>query len=210
MSTKTKARGACSRALLVGLLLLVLLMGCYASLTLAGSILIVGDPLRRADALVLLSGGDQARVEEAVRLYKDGYAGLFVLTRTGEVAPGLGTASTQTLRKDVLALGVPSDGIVETQSNADSTYTEAVAVRDLLEERGGIDSCIIVTDPYHTLRTRLVYGEVFRGTHIQIIVRSVRSYWYRSSTWWLSAEGWRVTFSEYTKLAAFLLGVKGN
>ena len=51
--------------LLPGLLVLA-----YLVLWAAGAFLVVGDRTQPVDVIVLLSGGDETRLEEAVRLYK--------------------------------------------------------------------------------------------------------------------------------------------
>jgi uncharacterized SAM-binding protein YcdF (DUF218 family) len=74
----------------------------------------------------------------------------------------------------------------------------------------GFNSMIVVTDPYHSFRTRLIFREVFRGSGKSIRVRPSSGHWYRSTTWWLSAQGWEATLTEYIKLAGFLVGFRGD
>jgi uncharacterized SAM-binding protein YcdF (DUF218 family) len=179
----------------------------YLLLSLAGGILIVGDPLRKSDVVVLLGGGDQQRLEEAVQIYQDKDAGLIVLTNTGEVDPRFGIPYTTLQTDAAVALGVPTGGIVYTDSHGNSTYEEAVAVRKLLTQSGRVTSAIIVTDPYHTLRTRLIYRDVFKDTNILVSIRPVRNHWYKTTTWWHSRLGWETTLTEYAKLFAYFMGV---
>ena len=35
----------------------------------------IADPLEKADAIVILSGGDEPRMQEAISLYEEEYAG---------------------------------------------------------------------------------------------------------------------------------------
>ena len=73
--------------LIVGALLLELV------LTALGGILIVSDPIEnKADAVVVLSGGD-GRLEEAARLWKEKQADFIILTETGEVSSEFGKVS---------------------------------------------------------------------------------------------------------------------
>jgi uncharacterized SAM-binding protein YcdF (DUF218 family) len=69
-----------------------------------------------------------------------------------------------------------------------------------------LTSCIVVTDPFHTLRTRVIFNDVLGQAGIRVIVHSVPGHWYTSRTWWQSAEGIQVTFQEYIKLFAYLTG----
>lgn len=68
-NTRGRRRSCCGvwTLVLIGLLPILL----YGFLTVVGGILIVGDPLRKSDVIVLLGGGDQQRVDEAVKLYMD-------------------------------------------------------------------------------------------------------------------------------------------
>ncbi len=182
----------------------------YLFLAAAGALLIVGDPLRKSDVVVLLGGGDRQRTAEAVRIYQERYATLLVLTETGEVDPDSGEAYSKLQMEEVTALGVPTGGVAFTPEHGNSTYEEAIAVREMLTETNHVRSVIIVTDPYHTMRTRLIYREVFRATDIRVSVRPVRGHWYRSTTWWMSREGWERTITEYVKLFAYFAGVKSD
>lgn len=205
-TSPTVRRGCCGS---LGLILLILLPAfLYLILWGMGGILIVGDSLQKSDVVVLLGGGDALRMEEAVTIYHDKLAGMIILTETGESDPETGILYSQLQKEEMLSQGVPSGGIEFTDEHGNSTYEEAYAVRKLLTQSGKVNSAIIVTDPYHTLRTRLIFRDVFRETKIRISVRPVRSHWYRSTSWWQSREGWRVTASEYAKVFAFFVGVR--
>lgn len=179
-------------------------------LTAIGGILIIADPLKKADAVVVLSGGsDLSRMQEAARLYKDKYADMFILTETGQELRNFNESATFYFQLQAMDMGVPSGAILITEQHASSTYEEAKAVRKLLEQRQ-FKSCIVVTDPFHTFRTRLIFREVFQDSGITVRVRPVRGHWYRSTTWWTTAEGREATIQEYIKIFGYFLGVKGN
>lgn len=207
LNAKNPAQSGCCGAL--GLLALgALPILAYLVLWAMGGILIVGDSLQKSDVVVLLGGGDRQRMQEAVEIYQDKLAGLVVLTETGETDPETGLLYSQLQKEEMISLGVPDGGIVFTEQHGNSTFEEAAAVRKLLTQSGKVQSAIIVTDPYHTLRTRLIFRDVFRDTGIRLSVRPVRSHWYRSTSWWQSREGWEVTLSEYAKVFAFFMGVR--
>ena len=179
-------------------------------LTAIGGILIIADPLKKADAVVVLSGGsDLSRMQEAARLYKDKYADMFILTETGQELRNFNESASFYFQLQAMDMGVPSGAILITEQHASSTYEEAKAVRKLLEQRQ-FKSCIVVTDPFHTFRTRLIFREVFQDSGITVRVRPVRGHWYRSTTWWTTAEGRETTIQEYIKIFGYFLGVKGN
>lgn len=207
--TRTAKKAGCMCCGPLGVVLLLLLpLFLYLVLWGMGGILIVGDNLQKSDVVVLLGGGDTLRMQEAVTIYQDKLAGMIILTETGEEDPETGIPYSQLQKEEMMSLGVPSGGIAFTEEHGNSTYEEAYAVRKLLTQSGKVNSAIIVTDPYHTLRTRLIFRDVFRETNIRVSVRPVRSHWYRSTTWWQSRDGWQFTLSEYAKLFAFFVGLR--
>jgi uncharacterized SAM-binding protein YcdF (DUF218 family) len=172
-----------------------------------GGFLIIADPLEKAQAVAVLSGGGMPRMEEAARLYQAGYAQIYILTETGEALAGYNIDYIEHLKLEALKLGIPPTAIRVTDQHADSTYDEAVALRQLME-REFISSCIVITDPFHTMRTRLIFRDVFKGSNMKIIVRPVSGHWYRSSTWWATAQGRKATIEEYIKLFVYWFGLK--
>lgn len=190
-----------------GLLITFLLAtGLYLILRSAGAFLIVADPLKHVDALVVLSGGDTDRVVEAAKLMKAGYARVLVITETGE-SQGEISPPSASLRREAIRLGVSADAILVTGQPASSTTEEAEAVLVLMEKRG-FTSCIVVTDPFHSRRTRLVFRDTLHGRGISVRIHPVAGHWYRSSDWFFSREGWTITISEYAKLIGFVLGYR--
>jgi uncharacterized SAM-binding protein YcdF (DUF218 family) len=192
----------------IALLLLILIGGSYLASLAAGGILITADPLEDADAIVVLSGGSGERIEEAARIYKEKYADLLVLTRPdNQVAEGANPQLDEKL--EAMDLGVPITAILETETHGNNTYEEAREVRRYLESRG-FRKVLVVTDPFHTFRTRLIFREVLRESSVTANIRPVRDHWYRSSTWWRTAEGRSLTFAEYAKIVAWFFGVRSD
>jgi len=175
-----------------------------------GGLLIIADPLHKADAVAILSGGTGSeRMEEGVRIFKDNLANYYILTETGTPGPESASDISKYLKSEALRLGIPNSAILFTRQHASSTLEEAKALRDLMAEKG-LHSVIVVTDPFHTFRTKLIVREVFRGRGIAVYVRPVRGHWYRSSTWWTTGRGREVTFLEYAKLIGFLAGIRSD
>jgi uncharacterized SAM-binding protein YcdF (DUF218 family) len=187
----------------IPLLLLALFIGLWG----LGGILIIADKLQPADAVVVLSGGDNDRIKYAAQLYRDGFGRYLILTETGISYPG--NPKPATVRAIELAMdqGVPEEVILAPEAVVDSTADEARTVRNTAEA-SDFTKLIVVTDPYHTFRTRLIFRTIFRGSGIKVMVHPVSGHWYESSTWFLSREGWSTTVSEYIKTIGFLLGIR--
>lgn len=206
--TRTRGKGCLGMVGGVGIFF-ALVIGVVLLLWAIGGMLIVSDSDKESDAIVLLSGGDIQRWQEAGELYQDKIAPVIILTETDQVVDSSNIPYSRLVENNISAMGVPKDHIIITHTISTSTYDEAHSVLDFIQEMG-YKSCIIVTDPYHTFRTRMIFKSVFRGSDITVRVHSVQGHWYRSSSWFLSARGWDVTLSELGKIGAFLLGVKGN
>jgi len=185
----------------------LLAVGVYLALWGAGALLVVADSPRPADAIVLLSGGGPERITEAARLYRDFKVPRVITTETGVWNDAFEQPATLFIHRELIRQGIPADNIITTSGQANSTFNEARAVREILESRG-LTSCIVVTDPFHTFRTRLIFRQVFRGSGISVWVRPAREHWYRSNTWFTTRAGWRITLLEYLKLLAYLLGIR--
>ena len=151
--------------------------------------LIVEDPLERADAVVVLSGGEGERLQASVGLYKQGKAGCLLLVGpatpllkvyTGEDSLTQGEAK----RRIAVRKGVPSDSAI-VSLGATSTWEEA---QTTLAEARSRDwkSIIVVTDPFHTRRARATFHKTFRGTPVRVAIYHLpleRSS-YQPEKWW--------------------------
>jgi len=181
------------------LLLFILLRGL-------GGFLVVADPVNEVDAIVVLSGGeDHERLAEVAKLYNERVAPWVIITETQITYPGTNTPYTGIHKRELIDQGVPEDAIIITQRTVSSTWGEARIVRKLMLRRG-MTSCIVVTDPFHTFRTRLIFRSEFEEHDLNINVRPAAGHWYDPALWWLTAEGREATINEYTKLLSYLLG----
>jgi len=195
-STGKPSRKGCQLFFVVSLITLFGIAVIYIGLVMVGGILIVADPVEQVDAVVVLSGDDGDRLALAIEMHEKGLAPNLVITDTTN-------AANRRLRNEAIAAGFPEENIYVTDLQVDSTADEALAVREL-SLREGWGKLMIVTDPYHSFRTRLVFRRAFLATDIEIIVRPVVGHWFRSSTWFFHPEGWQVVFLEIGKLINYL------
>lgn len=185
--------------------LIIFVSTLYIGLRAAAAYLIVADELVPVKAIVVLSGGTEPRMREALRLYEEGYGSIIILTETGGTLGDSDQLYSFDIRIQLMSNGVPSGNIIITEMQVSSTIDEAHAVRETLTNQQ-FPSAIIVTDPYHTRRTRMVFREAFADSPIEIYIRPAGSSWYNSRTWFLSAQGWQFTTLEYIKLIGYQLG----
>ncbi len=199
MSTGSKKRNStCSCGLILLVLLVLLILSAPLILRGIGAFLIYADPLEDADSAVALSGDTGDRVSEAAWLYENQFVDYLFITYTDEPARDALLWAAQ-------LEGFPGERVIVTEMQVANTVDEARAIRALAEERAQ-DSLIIITDPFHTLRTRIIFRNELLGSGISIQVRPVVGHWYRSTTWWRTPEGRRLTLEEYLKILLYFFG----
>lgn len=157
-----------------------------------GAALIYADPLEKAGLAVALSGDEGDRISEAAELMRNHYVDGIIITYTDE-------ATYDQLISEAGKKDISPDRIYVTYTMVSNTVDEARAVLDLAANRAQ-DSLIIITDPFHTLRTRIIFRDIFQGSGISIQVRPVPDHWYQADSWWKTAEGVSLTFQEYLKI----------
>lgn len=204
--SKPKAWRCRATALLTALAALILV---FRSLWLpaVGRFLVVSDPLQQTDAVVILGGGGPHRVEHGADLFHDGYAQWFIVSDSPLNMPGIRVSYAHLMRTEAVWRGVPEDCILTTPGVVRTTYEEALAVRELATARG-LRSLTVVTDPFHTRRSRMAFGEAFRSTGIHVLVQAADGSWYRADSWWREQDAMRETWTEYLKLILYVIGYR--
>ena len=125
----------------------------------------VSDQRRPVDAIVVMGAAQYdgrpspqlaARLDHVVELWDQGLAPVVVVT--GGKRPGDRFTEAEASARYLEARGVPASAILA-EDEAHNTYDSLVGVHDLLAARG-IDRVLLVTDPYHSLRSRLIAEEL--------------------------------------------------
>lgn len=119
------------------------------------------DHARRADAIVVLGAAQydgrpspvlQARLDHAVRLYEQGVASTLIMT--GGTGPGDTVSEAVVSRRYATRAGVPESAIL-TERAGERSVQSIEAVARLMDARG-LRSAVLVSDPFHMLRLRLL------------------------------------------------------
>ncbi len=196
-ANRQKSSGTgCSTFIILLLTLFLSPLILYLSLVSIGAILIVADPIVPVDAVVILSGDSGDRLAMAAEMLTRGHVTNLVITNTDR-------AANRRLASEAEEWGFDEDRIFITDLTVDSTRDEAKAVLAFGRDQGW-SSLMVITDPYHSFRTRLIFRNELRGSGIKISIRPVVGHWFRSSTWFFSREGWQVVFLEIAKLIKYL------
>ncbi len=191
------ALAGCSMLLVITLAVILIPVVIYLSLVAVGAILIVADPIVPVDAVVVLSGDSGDRLAMAADMLQREYVYNLVITNTDRHV-------NHRLAREAEDLGFDRDRIYITDLTVDSTLDEAQAVLQLAQDQGW-SSFMVVTDPYHSFRTRFIFRRELRGSGVSISVRPVVGHWFRSTTWFYHREGWQVVIMEIAKLFNYLI-----
>ena len=159
-------------------------------------------PCAEADAIIAVSGGNTpTRAQEAIDLYKSGWAPVIIFS--GAAKDTSGPSNAAVMRRQAIESGVsPSNILAEEYSR--TTKENAKLTRDLLDTHS-IDRVILVTSGYHQRRASLEFKAI-TGGQVQV-VNHPTGYdddWTR--LWWLTPRGWWLAGGEMVKIIAFYIG----
>ncbi len=153
----------------------------------------------KVDAIVAISGGDTiARTDEAIKLYKAGWADTLIFS--GAAADKSGPSNAAVMQRHAINQGVDPTAItLEDQSN--STDQNARYVMDIVKARG-YRSIILVTSAYHERRALLQfqhYAPLINGVRTAVVPHPVAHDKDWTRYWWLTPWGWTLATSEIAK-----------
>jgi uncharacterized SAM-binding protein YcdF (DUF218 family) len=202
-----------SKTLLISLLVLIAvadITGCRR----AGKWLVRDDNPVHGDAIILLMGGISDRVLQAADLYNERKAGRLIIVeesmggykRLEERGVRIVSNTTQVVNAAV-TLGVTADSITVVPGDAESTMTEARAIRDYLVHDNRTDTVIIVTSPTHSRRATMIFKTALNKNGRQICVLSSPSQHlgFDITHWWRYKEGIQAVIGEYVKVVSFVV-----
>jgi uncharacterized SAM-binding protein YcdF (DUF218 family) len=140
-------------------------------------------------------------------MYLAGLAEYIVITKSDHEEIQENQTYSEKIMRVAINEGVASDAILFTDQESGDTIDEAKQVL-LVSRNRKLDSLFIITDPYHTRRTKIIFDKIFNNSGVSISVRGNSKHWYKSSTWFLSPAGWRLTLGEYGALFLLIFGIK--
>jgi uncharacterized SAM-binding protein YcdF (DUF218 family) len=159
---RSRARAPFAVRLVRGALrLLLFFFACWALLLAAIAVYGRRDEAQSADAIVVLGAAQynghpspvlEARLQHALELYEAGRARTMIMT--GGQAPGDTVSEAVVSRRWLERRGVPSSAIL-VETTGMNTRQSMRAVARLMKPRG-MHSAVLVSDPFHMLRLKLL------------------------------------------------------
>ena len=158
----------------------------------------VNGTCSKADAIVVVSGGDtNARTDEGIRLYKNGWANALIFSGAAQDKSGPSNAAAMSLR--ALEQGVPETAIYA-EEFSNSTQENAANTQEILTENK-FTKVILVTSGYHQRRSFLEFEKQTTGVTVLNAPLENDKDW--SAWWWVTPRGWWLAGGELVKIGAF-------
>jgi len=171
----------------------------------AAKLLFLKDELKPADVIVVLSGEETERIEYGVRLFKEEWARKNHLIMSG--GPAVGKRTSASLMKEYAEyLGVPGKYVL-TEDRSRSTEENAIYTKELLLKHG-YKSILLVTSPYHSNRSAIIFRKVM-GSRIRVISAPCDKSWFNFDEWWKRRRDRDMVLSEFSKFVRiWIFGVE--
>ncbi len=176
------------------------------TLTHLGKYLILNHHVRKADCIVVISGGYGNRIGAAVRLFQEGKAEWLVVTGPRVIGDHFFSGYTDCnpswaglMKAYALDHGIPEHRIVSICSDAESTRDEADLIAEFINNNDW-KSAILVTSNYHTRRANRIFSKYASKYYISIYMHAAPDPIYFPEEWWTCRQCIKTIFYEYTKL----------
>lgn len=180
----------------------VLLAAFLAGLYSIGYFLSPQSALQKSDAIVAISGGDTAaRTDEAVKLYKEGWAPTIIFS--GAALDPNSPSNAAAMKRMAVAAGVPAGDILLDEVSANTAQNAADVA--FIVKTHGFHKVILVTSPYHQRRASLTF-RVALGKDIVILNHSTIDQTWRRNHWWATDYSRSLTWSELKKTVFVFAG----
>lgn len=155
---------------------------------------------KSVDAIVVVSGGNtDSRTNEAIELYKNGWAKKLVFS--GAAQDKTGPSNAAAMKITAVSAGVPESAIF-LEEYATTTKQNAVNSQDIFLEQK-ISSIILVTSGYHQRRASLEFNK--HTENIKIINHPTKTDPDWSNLWWTNPRGWWLATNEIAKIVVFYI-----
>lgn len=174
------------------LLALITLIGVYA--VLISLYLPTNDPLQKADAIIVVSGGDtKGRTMHGIDLYEQNWAPKLIFS--GAAADPKSASNAKVMMATAASRGVPTNDILLDELSRD-TKENAAGTKSIA---GNYKTIILVTSDYHQRRVSSEFKKEY-GDSTRFINSPAKDKHWGRKTWFLTPYGWWISATEPIKL----------
>ncbi len=171
-----------------------------------GTSLNVSDSLSYAPLVLILPGSEETRSIVAAELVKAGSTDLAIVIETQshpDVLGGVEFSPAEMTRQILIRGGVPHSAIVTLPGDSDSTLDDARAL-DRYFQQHDVADVIIVTNAYHTRRTRWTFRQALPKSQHRLRFYAAPN-GFDDRTWWTTRKGRQSVLSEWLKFSYYLI-----
>jgi len=146
-------------------------------------ILVNNEPLKKADAIILLEGDGFFRLFHAVKLFKEGWASKIVVSG-GINNKSYGSFPVKEIVPELLKMGIASDNIIM-EEVSQNTVEQARNIITMAENKKW-KKIILVASHYHQFRAFLTFLKIMKNsnTNLFIINSPARELpWFHKNKW---------------------------
>ena len=151
----------------------------------------LNNVIKKAEAIIILSGGGGNRVIQALNLHERNLADKIYLTQEKyykEITSDPPNLLKANKIADYLNIDIEFTIIPSLKEGAVSTFDEAIDIKSFNKIKK-YKNIIIVTDYYHTRRSSLAFKKIFKDSKITIQFSGADNDRFNESNWWLSDAG---------------------
>jgi len=193
-----------------GAVTLLLLAFGLGGLFFAGQWLRAADSPAKVDAMIVLAGAPE-RAMYAADLFRQGYAPTVYVSRPSRERGhrkleqfGIVLPTEEFVNRTILKQGGVADQYIQVFSlGSVNTLDEARTLRTALPQT--TQAIMIVTSPYHVRRVKMVFGEVFHdsGIDVRVVASPYESF---PDRWWTERDAAQQTILEVLKIVFYQVG----
>ena len=188
----------------MSLLVVILLLALFRVhlLMALGQFLVVKEVSPRVDLIHPLGWTGTARIDHAIRMYKEGHGDRLYLTGNTDNLQFSVQSYSELAYKYLSKFDIPRSAVFMGPSTS-STYEEVVGLRRLLFRHPDLGSVMAVSSPYHMRRIKLtlenVLPERVEKAYVPVPWEDSRF----SRRWWAHEASAAMVITEYIKLAYY-------
>ncbi|WP_027327118.1 YdcF family protein [Helicobacter pametensis] len=162
------------------------------------------------EAVFILGGNPIARLNEAIKLYKEGKVKKILFTQIKDYNRSFHTIlqdESTKLSRVLSKFQIPFEMIKTlSQNGASSTLEEAIDFAYYVQNHQ-IKEVLLLTDSFHTKRTYGTFSKVLAKQNIKLYVLGISNPYYNEKNWWKSELGLRTYITESGIYLAQFLGI---
>lgn len=158
------------------------------------------DPLSAAELIFTFGGQGSARVEEAIRLCREGYAPKILFTgQKAAYMPKVAVSEADYYAQKAVVAGIPIESLI-LEREAVNTVGNAVNSVRLLRKMGFLPATIILINHNFQMRRSYLTFKTNADWNPKLIRHAVEGEKYTKDNYYQELEGWSYVFYEYIKL----------